>query len=250
MKKTLRLVKYNDNWYLRLNFRYNRKKVFWYVGFLVLLLLCSVTVVSVKYFKNKVNQKQYTVGSIKNWMQSFTAKEFETCDSMVTNAKDRIVTNIEGGSLGTNTMSVDMYKAIIGACADSINEVKVVNDGNGRYTVTTSFTPVVKIDKVTLDEKRLQELVDEYLSGETTSKGFEKSLNELYFDSFIKTVLSQGTEESKTFSFELVEKNSEKVEGVYDYIYKLLQETNLYDNLKVYEESAQSTFNTILTKKG
>lgn len=194
------------------------------------------------------NKGSYQGGTAQKWLSEFTSKNFETCDSMVISQSDKIL--IENPLvIGTYKKSVDMYKALLNAGVDCIDEVLILEKKNGIVKVQVTLKSVESISSIKIDEKALNDLVDKYMSYELKKGGFKRKLNLLYLDSFKKSVLTDFDKDAnkKVIYVKLKEENN-KVGNTYSLVRQVLKETGLYENMKFFEESAQSTFNVYLRK--
>lgn len=150
---------------------------------------------------------------------------------------------------GTYAKSVDMYKALLDASVNCINEVLILDKKDDLVNIKVSLKSVKSATDVVVDEKALNDLVNKYTNNELKEDGFKQKLEELYYNSFKDTVLTgfDSNVKVKVINVRLKEADN-SVSKTYDFIRQILKDSGLLENMKFFEESAQSTFNVYLRK--
>lgn len=242
--KSLTLLKHDDKWYISI-----KKNTF----IICLMLSLGVLVSGVGFTTYTLigisrPQAEYLGGTLEEWLNAFVKKDFNTCDTMVEKVKDKLVDE-HSLRFRANDTSLKMYKDMISACAGCIKEVSVVHKDGNNYTIKTVYSPVIKNDSILLDKDGLTKVTNLYLEEKVPLEGFQEQLQSLYYDSFNKTVLSSNSNTTNTDVFTIKQGENGKVKNVYKYVTNLLKKTNLYGNMKLYEEDVKSTFTVIMNKE-
>lgn len=211
------------------------------------LVLAFVTAICIFGISNKGNKISYRGGTAKEWLKAFTSKDFETCDSMVSSESDKIF-SYDTSLTGTYAKSVDMYKTLLDMGVSCIDEVLIKGKSNGYVNIQIRLKSVKSADEVLVDEKTLNDLVSKYRNNELKEDGFKQKLEELYYDSFKRTVMSGFTDDIKVIDVRLKETDKD-VSKTFNFIRQILKDSGLLENMKFFEESAQSTFNVYLRKE-
>lgn len=213
-------------------------------GSLCLILALMLTV----SFKYESNKSSYEGGTAKEWVKALSHKDFETCDSMVLSESDKIL-SYDLNLMGTYAKSVDMYKALLNACVNCIDEVLILKKEGNTVTIQVSLKSVKSATEVVVDEKALNDLVNKYINNELKQDGFKQKLEELYYNSFKETVL---TDTDNSIGVKVINVNLKEVDNsvsnTFDFLRQILKDSGLLENMKFFEESAQSTFNVYLRK--
>lgn len=209
------------------------------------LVLALVLVVT---FQCESGKSSYKGGTAKEWIKAYTSRDFETCDSMVQDESDKIL-SYDIDLTGAYAKSVDMYKALLNASVDCIDEVLILGKEKDTVNIQVTLKSVKSVTEVVVDEKALNDLVNKYTNNELKQDGFKQKLEELYYNSFKDTVLTgfDSDVEVKVINVRLKEANN-SVSKTFDFLRQILKDSGLLENMKFFEESAQSTFNVYLRK--
>lgn len=211
-------------------------------------LCLAFALVLLVVFQCKSDKSNYKGGTAKEWIKAYTSKNFETCDSMVLGERDKIF-SYDIDLTGTYAKSVDMYKALLDASVNCIDEVLILDKKDDLVNIQVSLKSVKSATDVVVDEKALNDLVNKYTNNEIKEDGFKQKLEELYYNSFKDTVLTgfDSNVKVKVINVRLKEADN-SVSKTYDFIRQILKDSGLLENMKFFEESAQSTFNVYLRK--
>ena len=211
-------------------------------------LCLALALVLLVVFQCESDKSPYKGGTAKEWIKAYTSKNFETCDSMVLGERDKIF-SYDIDLTGTYAKSVDMYKALLNACVSCIDEVLILKKEGNTVTVQVSLKSVKSATEVVVDEKALNDLVNKYINNELKQDGFKQKLEELYYNSFKETVL---TDTDNSIGVKVINVNLKEVDNsvsnTFDFLRQILKDSGLLENMKFFEESAQSTFNVYLRK--
>lgn len=217
----------------------NRKKIFIFGVFIATLFL--VTALRYYYVKTATLNSD-PVGA---WFNNFIDKSYSSCDSLVEFKSDKLLAE-RSETYGTLEQSQDMYFALLEMCSDSITDVKIKMSGKDEATVSVKVKPYKKISKVTVDEKKLDEVKSKYLNGEMSDADLYTEIGNLYLSSFKSSVGGSFKDEISTTVKVSVEKGL--LRNTHEAVLDLLESTNLLDNLKLFEDESNSTVTVLLHK--
>lgn len=193
-----------------------------------------------QFFESRQLQLE-TANVVERWVSSFTGKNYSECDNLVYSVSDLLIPdNID--STGTYTKSADMYTDTLDAFVDSISDI-TYDATKGELKIT--YKVFTKADKVIVDQKKLDEVKQKYISNELSDTDMTQNLVDIYYSSFESTVLTKPSKTEKT-TVRVVDVNDDKVHGVYNIVFEALEASNLYANMQLFEEEITSTINVML----
>ena len=191
--------------------------------------------------RNQLNQTQ-----VVNWLNSFLAHEFEKCDTL---SYDRI----EEPNWVEFMDSYDEIFKVMDGLVDCIESAKIKNADLGVYTVEVICTPYKLVNDVQVDKAHISEIGNSYANNDIYSTQLQEELDRIYEEGFKDTVFSKDLGAKKvTIELTLSEKQTNGtvlVYGTKDFINKLLTDTNILSNLKVYQDNMKDTVEKYLVEE-
>lgn len=201
-----------------------------YVKFNICCFVCCFISCVVLFIMAMVDWRSESDFSVRDeWVDSFISGNYVKCDTLVSSDKDKLLI---GGSeyTGSFEMSFDMYKDILKAVSDCIESVGVSDN-----TLIIKYRKYTKIVNISIDEDEIKSNIDSYLKSDLSEKDIEERLRKLYYTSFKDNVISELEDEISTYSGDITIKDK-KVSGIFNIIRGLIEESNLLDNIMLYEE--------------
>lgn len=208
----------------------------------VFIILPTVAVLGVcQFFESRALQME-SANAVERWVSSFTAKNYADCDKLVYSVSDLLIPdNID--STGSYTKSSDMYTETLDALVDSISDI-TYDASNGELKIT--YKVFTKAKEVSVDQKKLDEVKKKYISNELSDTDLTSNLVDIYYSSFESTVLTKPTNDEKTAVGAVDIRDDGKVHGVYKIVLEMLEDSNLYSNMQLYEDGIESKINVML----
>ena len=132
-----------------------------------------------------------------------------------------------------------------------INSFKVINVEHKNdmtlYSVQVNLTPYNKLEELTIDADRIIKLKSEYLKGNISDSDIKVKLKDIYLNEEIENCYKWGSD-SIDIVLVLSENNENGVtyESQVDFINRLLTDSNILNNLRVYESNIRLEVRKVL----
>ena len=136
-----------------------------------------------------------------------------------------------------------MYTETLDALVDSISDI-TYDASNGELKIT--YKVFTKAKEVSVDQKKLDEVKKKYISNELSDTDLTSNLVDIYYSSFESTVLTKPAKDEKTTVGVVDIRDDGKVHGVYKIVLEMLEDSNLYSNMQLYEDGIESKINVML----
>lgn len=233
-----------------------------YLLALFLILVCFAVIVFLLFNYKKqerINvqtelEKSQDIG-VYRWLQDFTYKNFEYCDSLQGN----IVQKIYPRNLNYQLYDTTYYTVVFEALAESINKINILDskteDGVTTYQVEVVYTPyklIADYDLTDEDKIKLKEIAKKLINGDIDNAESEIQIRDILINSY-KTGI-QNEKESSSNSF-IIEMSDEEVGtqinigGTEDFITRLLNNTNVLNNVQIIQEQMKQSVDEVLNGK-
>lgn len=175
------------------------------------------------------------------WLGYFAAGEFDMCDMLVANNKDKIY-NVSAISVMSNR---EYYNLVYTRLRESISSFQLVetreHEDYIEYEVEVRYYAYDNISDLTYTGSKIKDYCEDFYNGENSNtNGFYAVLQSAYFDIFAESCFiprNGAVELSKTYSF--YQRNG-KIFGTVSFIKDLLEKTYISENIEFYENNIQS----------
>lgn len=193
--------------------------------------------------KENTEEVSDTSTLVDDYMKAFIKGDYTSCDSMVLYPSDKIMPG-DSESTGTYTKSGGMYTELMYYVGKSIEDIKYDAQTS---TLKVRYKPYKKIDAISVDEKKVDDLVNKYVTNQLSDQDLKTGIEDIYYDTFKNIIIPDEDSDLKVFETE-ISIESDKLVGTYDFIEGMLKETHLYENMGVYESTMKSTLDVLLRK--
>lgn len=222
--------------------------VFLVLGVLILLLVHDNN--SLKYEKNKQDIK----GGTMSWLQALCDKDYSTCDSYIASDGFKLTGFDSTSQAVLNPVSSKIYYQFLNYIIDSIQSIKVLsikeNTGTGytEYEIEVVFNSYEVINELTVDEAKVNSLMDDLYNRKITDDEFYISIQDIYLESFKDCFIKDN--DNVTSKVLTLSEKEDKDGVVYVYNTKTFIEglisDEMYKNLELYQNNIKAKVDTVL----
>lgn len=222
--------------------------VFLVLGVLILLLVHDNN--SLKYEKNKQDIK----GGTMSWLQALCDKDYSTCDSYIASDGFKLTGFDSTSQAVLNPVSSKIYYQFLNYIVDSIQSIKVLsikeNTGTGytEYEIEVVFNSYEVINELTVDEAKVNSLMDDLYNRKITDDEFYISIQDIYLESFKDCFIKDN--DNVTSKVLTLSEKEDKDGVVYVYNTKTFIEglisDEMYKNLELYQNNIKAKVDTVL----
>ena len=222
--------------------------VFLVLGVMILLLVHDNN--SLKYEKNKQDIK----GGTMSWLQALCDKDYSTCDSYIASDGFKLTGFDSTSQAVLNPVSSKIYYQFLNYIVDSIQSIKVLsikeNTGTGytEYEIEVVFNSYEVINELTVDEAKVNSLMDDLYNRKITDDEFYISIQDIYLESFKDCSIKDN--DNVTSKVLTLSEKEDKDGVVYVYNTKTFIEglisDEMYKNLELYQNNIKAKVDTVL----
>lgn len=222
--------------------------VFLVLGVMILLLVHDNN--SLKYEKNKQDIK----GGTMSWLQALCDKDYSTCDSYIASDGFKLTGFDSTSQAVLNPVSSKIYYQFLNYIVDSIQSIKVLsikeNTGTGytEYEIEVVFNSYEVINELTVDEAKVNSLMDDLYNRKITDDEFYISIQDIYLESFKDCFIKDN--DNVTSKVLTLSEKEDKDGVVYVYNTKTFIEglisDEMYKNLELYQNNIKAKVDTVL----
>lgn len=222
--------------------------VFLVLGVMILLLVHDNN--SLKYEKNKQDIK----GGTMSWLQALCDKDYSTCDSYIASDGFKLTGFDSTSQAVLNPVSSKIYYQFLNYIVDSIQSIKVLsikeNTGTGytEYEIEVVFNSYEVINELTVDEAKVNSLMDDLYNRKITDDEFYISIQDIYLESFKNCFIKDN--DNVTSKVLTLSEKEDKDGVVYVYNTKTFIEglisDEMYKNLELYQNNIKAKVDTVL----
>lgn len=222
--------------------------VFLVLGVLILLLVHDNN--SLKYEKNKQDIK----GGTMSWLQALCDKDYSTCDSYIASDGFKLTGFDSTSQAVLNPVSSKIYYQFLNYIVDSIQSIKVLSikentdTGYTEYEIEVVFNSYEVINELTVDEAKVNSLMDDLYNRKITDDEFYISIQDIYLESFKDCFIKDN--DNVTSKVLTLSEKEDKDGVVYVYNTKTFIEglisDEMYKNLELYQNNIKAKVDTVL----
>lgn len=222
--------------------------VFLILGVLILLVVHDNN--RLKYEKNKQDVK----GGTMSWLQALCDKDYSTCDSYIASDGFKLTGFDSTSQAVLNPVSSKIYYQFLNYIIDSIQSIKVLsikeNTGTGytEYEIEVVFNSYEVINELTVDEAKVNSLMDDLYNRKITDDEFYISIQDIYLESFKDCFIKDN--DNVTSKVLTLSEKEDKDGVVYVYNTKTFIEglisDEMYKNLELYQNNIKAKVDTVL----
>lgn len=184
------------------------------------------------------------------WLRSFATKDYTSCDKLVSNSQNKLSTS----NLIYYVDDLDDYTYMLNKLVDSVTSMKIdtkteLADGSTQYKVNVYVKPYKSISSLDVSEAEvLNDLVKGYIEGSIGVSEFKSELSIVYSNIFKNNCFIEDDENTlQCMVLTLSEKQEEDgvtyVYNIGNFIDELLSDSNIKNNIQVYETDVKSDVN-------
>ena len=170
--------------------------------------------------------------SINSWLSSFMKKDYDACDSYVSNSNYKI-----SSYFVSYYNDSELYEETLDNLVNSITSIRVTSCEGNRYSIEVTFKPYKEITDLKVNKEEYGVLSESYKNGSISDAELTERLNSFYADIYRNSCF-EFSSESETMTFYLTESNG-KVEDTIVFVEGLLDATNITKNLEFYQNNAK-----------
>lgn len=185
------------------------------------------------------------------WLTAFTNKDYKLCDLMLEDESDGFYSY----NVGTKIKDESYYKVTLDSLVDSIDSIQIesiVKDtvtGVTKYTVTVTYNERLLLGDLVYDLDALDEAKKDYEDDKISDAEFQEELSRVYFEIFCNSCFQDSNAEARQKDLVLSEKEVNGVTCVYgtvSFVDSLLSDSNITNNLAIYEKDVKDKVNNII----
>lgn len=184
------------------------------------------------------------------WLRSFATKDYTSCDKLVSNSQNKLSTS----NLIYYVDDLDDYTYMLNKLVDSVTSMKIdtkteLADGSTQYKINVYVKPYKSISSLDVSEAEvLNDLVKGYIEGSIGVSEFKSELSIVYSNIFKNNCFIEDDENTlQCMVLTLSEKQEEDgvtyVYNIGNFIDELLSDSNIKNNIQVYETDVKSDVN-------
>lgn len=184
------------------------------------------------------------------WLHSFATKDYTSCDKLVSNSQNKLSTS----NLIYYVDDLDDYTYMLNKLVDSVTSMKIdtkteLADGSTQYKINVYVKPYKSISSLDVSEAEvLNDLVKGYIEGSIGVSEFKSELSIVYSNIFKNNCFIEDDENTlQCMVLTLSEKQEEDgvtyVYNIGNFIDELLSDSNIKNNIQVYETDVKSDVN-------
>ena len=184
------------------------------------------------------------------WLRSFATKDYTSCDKLVSNSQNKLSTS----NLIYYVDDLDDYTYMLNKLVDSVTSMKIdtkteLADGSTQYKINVYVKPYKSISSLDVSEAEvLNDLVKGYIEGSIGVSEFKSELSIVYSNIFKNNCFIEDDKNTlQCMVLTLSEKQEEDgvtyVYNIGNFIDELLSDSNIKNNIQVYETDVKSDVN-------
>ena len=211
--------------------------------FVVFVVLLAIGCFLSEFYENeqrRLEDARIDVSSsvVLDWVDSFTRRDFEHCDSLVVNQDLRLYPTL----VVARVHEYRFYEALLNGVVDAIQRVTLVDVNGSDYKFELQIS---RYNAAELDISEVAILREKFIDGDLDDDAFTSALTDIYIESMQKSCFTPS-DDVVTVVAVFTDDGVGHILGTSDFLDLILQESGISSNLAVYESSVRAEVDSVL----